>query len=155
MAGWRQAVEVAMTDEEVARLMAISRSRTEPASRVERAQMLLAYREKPSFFSVGQRLGVHHQTVQRCIERALAYGPLMALDDRPRPGKEPTITPEAKAWLVSLACQGAGLSARVVDDAAAGAPCARARGGGGARMSRQSCPRHGVQDSRPRGSQAA
>jgi len=94
-----------MTDEEVARLMAISRSRTEPASRVERAQMLLAYREKPSFFAVGQRLGVHHQTVQRCIERALAYGPLMALDDRPRPGKEPTITPEAKAWLVSLACR--------------------------------------------------
>jgi hypothetical protein len=29
----------------------------------------------------------------------------MALDDRPRPGKEPTITPEAKAWLVSLACR--------------------------------------------------
>jgi transposase len=105
MAGWRQAVEVAMTDEDVARLMAISRSRTEPASRVERAQMLLAYREKPSFFAVGQRLGVHHQTVQRRIERALAYGPLMALDDRPRPGKEPTITPEAKAWLVSLACR--------------------------------------------------
>src|ERR1700686_1227804 len=105
MAGWRQAVEVARTDEDVARLMAISRSRTEPASRVERAQMLLAYCEKPSFFAVGQRLGVHHQTVQRCIERALAYGPLMALDDRPRPGKEPTITPEAKAWLVSLACR--------------------------------------------------
>src|SRR6202048_3394223 len=105
MAGWRQAVEVAMTDEGVARLMAISRSRPEPASRVERAQMLLAYREKPSFFAVGQRLGVHHQTVQRCIERALAYGRLMALDDRPRPGKEPTITPEAKAWLVSLACR--------------------------------------------------
>ena len=104
MGTWRQALEVVMTDEEVARLMALSRSRTEPASRVERAQMLLAYREKPSFFAVGQRLGMHHQTVQRCIERALAYGPLMALDDRPRPGKEPTITPEAKAWLVSLAC---------------------------------------------------
>ncbi len=104
MATWRQALEVAMTDEEVARLVALSRSRTEPASRVQRAQMLLAYRENPSFFAVGQRVGVHHQTVQRCIERALAYGPLMALDDRPRPGKEPTITPEAKAWLVSLAC---------------------------------------------------
>ena len=104
MATWRQALEVVMTDEEVARLTALSRSRTEPLSRVQRAQMLLAYRENPSFFAVGQRLGVHHQTVQRCIERALAYGPLMALDDRPRPGKEPTITPEAKAWLVSLAC---------------------------------------------------
>ena len=56
------------------------------------------------FFVVGQRLGVHHQTVQRCVERAMAYGPLAALDDRSRPGKEPTITPEAKAWLVSLAC---------------------------------------------------
>src|SRR6476660_682912 len=104
MATWRQALEVVMTDEDVARLTALSRSRTEPASRVQRAQMLLAYRESPSFFAVGQRVGVHHQTVQRCIERALAYGPLMALDDRPRPGKEPTITPEAKAWLVSLAC---------------------------------------------------
>lgn len=104
MAGWRQAVELVMTDEEIGSLVSIARSRTEAASRVARAQMLLAYGEKLSFAAVGQRLGVHHQTVQRCIERALAYGPLAALDDRPRPGKEPTITPEAKAWLVSLAC---------------------------------------------------
>src|SRR5712672_2029971 len=104
MAGWRQVVELAMTNEEVARLAAVSRSRTEPASRVERAQMLLAYRENPSFFAAARRVGGHHQTVQRCVERALAYGPLVALDDRPRPGKEPTITPQAKAWLVSLAC---------------------------------------------------
>ena len=104
MARWRQAVELAMTDEEIGKLTAISRSRTEPASRVDRARMLLAYRENPSFFLVGRKLGVHHQTVQRCVERALAYGVMAALDDRPRPGKEPTITPEAKAWLVSLAC---------------------------------------------------
>jgi transposase len=104
MARWRQAVELAMTDEEIGKLTVVSRSRTEPASRVERAQMLLGYREKPSFFAVGQKLGFHHQTVQRCVERALAYGPLAALDDRPRPGKEPVITPQAKAWLVSLAC---------------------------------------------------
>jgi transposase len=104
MAGWRQAVELAMTVEEVQTLTALSRSRSEPASRVSRAAMLLAYHEKLSFFAIGQKLGVHHQTVQRCVERAVAYGPLAALDDRPRPGKEPTITPEAKAWLVSLAC---------------------------------------------------
>src|SRR5438876_1601031 len=104
MARWRQAVEVAMTDEEIGSLTVLSRSRTEPASRVERAQMLIADRENPSFLAVGQKVGVHHQTVERCVERAVAYGPLAALDDRPRPGKEPTITPEAKAWLVSLAC---------------------------------------------------
>src|SRR5256885_12892008 len=87
MAGWRQVIELAMTDEEIGRLAVIARSRSEPASRVERAQMMLAYREKPSFFAVGQDLGQHHQTVQRCVERALAYGPLTALDDRPRPGR--------------------------------------------------------------------
>jgi transposase len=104
MAGWRRAVELAMSNEEITQLAAVSRSRTERASRVERAQMLLAYHENPSFFAAARRLGAHHQTVQRCVERAMAYGPLAALDDRPRPGKEPTITPEAKAWLVSLAC---------------------------------------------------
>jgi transposase len=104
MARWRQAVELAMTEEEIVKLAAIACSRSEAARRVQRARMLLTYREKPSFFGVGQRLGVHHQTVQRCVERALAYGALAALEDRPRPGKEPTITPEAKAWLVSLAC---------------------------------------------------
>src|SRR5712672_3509039 len=104
MAGWRRVIELTMTDEEIERLTVLSRSRTEAASRVSRAQMLLAYRENPSFCAVGQRVGVHHQTVQRCVERALAYGPLAAIEDRPRPGKEPVITPEAKAWLVSLAC---------------------------------------------------
>ena len=105
MTAWRRAIELSLGEEDLARLMSIARSRTEPASRVERSRMLLAYREDPSFFAVGQVLGVHHQTVQRCVERALAYGPMAALDDRRRPGKEPTITSEAKAWLVSLACR--------------------------------------------------
>jgi transposase len=104
MTAWRQVIELSIGEDDLAKLLSIARSRTEPASRVERARMLLAYREDPSFFAVGHCLGVHHQTVQRCVERALAYGP-MALDDRPRPGKEPTITAEAKAWLVSLACR--------------------------------------------------
>src|SRR4029077_10753443 len=63
-------------------------------------RILLAYREEPWFFAVGRALGLHHQTVQRCVERAVVEGPMAALDDRPRPGREPTITLEAKAWLV-------------------------------------------------------
>ena len=105
MTAWRQAIELAIGEKDLAALGAIARSRTEPASRVERARMLLAYREDPSFFAVAQAMGVHHQTVQRCVERALAYGPIAALGDRPRPGKEPTITAEAKAWVVNLACR--------------------------------------------------
>jgi transposase len=105
MGAWRRVIDLSIDEADLAKLTSIARSRTEPASRVERARMLLAYRENPSFFAVGQALGVHHQTVQRCVERALAYGPIAALDDRARPGKDPTITPEAKAWLVSLACR--------------------------------------------------
>jgi hypothetical protein len=105
MTAWRQVLELTIGDADLSRLIAIARSRSEPASRVERARMLLAYREDPSFFAVGRALDVHHQTVQRCVERAVAYGALTALDDQPRPGKEPTITTEAKAWLVALACR--------------------------------------------------
>src|ERR1700756_368735 len=105
MAGWRQAIELALSKEEVTRLTAVTRSRTEPASRVERARMLLAYREDGSFFAVARAIGVHHQTVQRCVERALAFGAMAALDDLPRPGRKPTITAEAKAWVVNLACR--------------------------------------------------
>ena len=105
MAAWRQAIELAISEEDVAALSAIARARSEPARRVERARMLLAYQENPSFFAVAQTAGVHHQTVQRCVERALACGPIAALDDLPRPGREPTITAEARAWVVNLACR--------------------------------------------------
>src|SRR6201982_2484261 len=105
MAAWRRAIELSLGDEDTAKLRSIAQSRTEPASRVERARILLAYREDPSFFAVGRALGLHHQTVQRCVERAVVEGPMAALDDRPRPGREPTITLEAKAWLVWWACR--------------------------------------------------
>jgi transposase len=105
MAAWRRAIELSLGDEDTAKLRSIAQSRTEPASRVERARILLAYREDPSFYAVARALVLHHQTVQRCVERAVVEGPIAALDDRPRPGREPTITPEAKAWLVALACR--------------------------------------------------
>src|SRR5579863_4982124 len=105
MAAWRRAIELSLGDAEVEKLRSIAQSRTEPANRVDRSRILLAYREDPSFYAVGQALGLHHQTVQRCVERAVAEGPMSALDDRRHPGREPTITLEAKAWLVSLACR--------------------------------------------------
>ena len=106
--------------------------------------MLLAYREDPSFFAVGQALGVHHQTVQRCVERAVAYGPMVALDDRPATGQGADDHRRGQG-MVDVAGlpqgEGTGLSARIVDDAASGPPCARAWTSGGARLPRPSWPR--------------
>ena len=49
MAAWRRAIELSLGDADVERLRSIAQSRTEPASRVERGRILLAYREDPSF----------------------------------------------------------------------------------------------------------
>jgi transposase len=105
MAALRKVVEIAIGEADAARLQSIARSRTEPASRVERARILLRYREDPSLYAVGRSVGVTHQTVQRCLARVSRFGVMAALDDSPRPGKEPEITVQARAWLVSLACQ--------------------------------------------------
>ncbi|MGH7190932.1 MAG: IS630 family transposase [Acetobacteraceae bacterium] len=105
MAAPRRISDLAIGEEELAELETIARSRTEPAGRVCRARILLAYREDPSFFAVGVALGVHHQTVQRCVERAVTEGALAALDERARPGRERVITLEARAWLTDLACR--------------------------------------------------
>jgi len=54
MAAWRLATELAIESEDLAKLGSIGRSRS-----------------NTSFFAIGQALGVHHQTVQRCVERAV------------------------------------------------------------------------------------
>jgi len=105
MAAVRKVVELSITDKDLAELQSIARSRTEPASRVERARILLHYHADPSCYAVGREVGVTHQTVQRCLLRATTFGVMAALDDSPRPGKEREITAEARVWLVSLACQ--------------------------------------------------
>lgn len=105
MATSRRAIKLKINQVDLTQLESIARSRTEPAGRVERSRILLAYRQDPSFYAVGQTMGLHAQTVQRCIERAKAEGALAALDERTRPGKEPTITVEAKTWVVALACR--------------------------------------------------
>ena len=105
MAARRKIVEISIADADAVTLGAIARSRTESASRVERARILLHYREEPSHYAVARTVGVTHQTVQRCLTRAVRFGVMAALDDSPRPGKAPEITEAARAWLVSLACQ--------------------------------------------------
>ena len=105
MAAPRRVTESAIGPTDLIELEAITRSRTEWACRVQRARILLAYHADPSTYAVGEAVGVTHQTVQRCLDRAVRFGVMAALDDSPRPGKEPTITDEARAWVVSLACQ--------------------------------------------------
>ena len=104
MVAARRIIAVSIDADQRRALVEISRSRTEPANRVERACIVLAYLDNPSAYAVAGQIGVSQQTVMRCLERAAELGVLAALDDRARAGRDAAITPEARAWLVALAC---------------------------------------------------
>ena len=104
MVAARRIIALSVDADQRLALVEISRSRTEPANRVERARIILAYLEEPSAYAVACAMRVSQQTVTRCLERAAELGVLAALDDRARPGRDARITVEARAWLVGLAC---------------------------------------------------
>jgi transposase len=101
----RRVIEVVFTEEDLADLERISRSRTEPASHIQRARILLTYRQTPSLYAAGRAVEVTHQTVERCLRRARTLGVKQALDDSPRPGCPAAITDEARTFVTDLACR--------------------------------------------------
>ena len=101
----RQRPGLQLTDEQRRTLTVVSRSRTEQRRRVERAQILLAYAEGGSVAAIVRGLGTYRRKVERLVDKALELGPLAALDDLKRRGRPAEITPEARAWLLALACE--------------------------------------------------
>lgn len=93
-----------LSDEQRRELEEISRSRTSEHREVERSRMLLLYADGASFTDVARNLGTRRQTVYKCVDKALAMGPKAGLRDRYHRAREPEITEEAKAWVVSIAC---------------------------------------------------
>jgi transposase len=93
-------------DEETrATLESFARSRSAARSRVDRALMLLAYADGQSISAIARDRSMSRSAVNRVVNRALEIGAASALDDQPRSGRPAKLTAEAKAWLVSLACQ--------------------------------------------------
>jgi len=76
----RRALELSICSDDLSLLASIARSRTEPAIRVQRARMLLAYRANPSSTAVGEQIGVMRHTVRRCVlQRAQRLGAMAAV----------------------------------------------------------------------------
>jgi transposase len=97
--------DLALADKDRRELDKISRSRTESASRVQRATILLMYASGTSIMSITKQLGTTRPLVYRVIDKALAFGPLASLDDIQRSGRSRSIDDAAKHWVISLACQ--------------------------------------------------
>lgn len=101
----RTKAELHLSQEDRNFLENIDQSRTEEVRRVERARMLLLFADNVSVPKIAEQLNTNPPKVYRCIDKALAFGVQTAVGDLKRSGRPSEITPEAKAWVVSLACQ--------------------------------------------------
>lgn len=94
-----------LTSKQKEELTRISQSRTESVATVRRAKILLKYAQGQRISRITQEMESTRPLVERCIDKALAFGPLPSLCDLPRSGHPTMITEEARAWILSLACQ--------------------------------------------------
>ena len=98
----RPALEISPEDFEY--LTQVSQSRTLPKREVDRAKILILYGDSRSIKSTSLKAGVCRRTVYDCIDKALGMGIRAGLKDLPHSPNNAVITPEAKVWLVNLAC---------------------------------------------------
>lgn len=96
---------ISLSNEEQDYLKSLIKTRTIQAQVVDRARMLLWKSETKPDKTIADNLGVAVNTVRRCIDRYNASGMNLALFDDERSGRPPEITDDAKAWIISIACQ--------------------------------------------------
>jgi transposase len=94
------------TPEEVEKLQAIRRARTEEKRRTVRAGILLdAASGKISDQAIARAYGVNRNTVVLCVNKCLRFGWEAALGELPRPGRPRRVSDDATTWVLHCACQ--------------------------------------------------
>lgn len=85
-------------------LTKLSKSKTKPIREVNRAKVILAYYNNKSITQINKETAISRETIYEYIDRALTIGIKEAIKDKYHRPKEPVITPEAKVWVINLAC---------------------------------------------------
>lgn len=104
MAGKSKRPKLSLAPEELERLQQLRRSTKVEVREAQRALILTRYHAGESVAQIARGVGMTRKSVAKWISRALAIGPAAALKDAYHRPKEPVITEEACAWVVSLAC---------------------------------------------------
>lgn len=94
-----------LSDEDKKYLKTLTKTRTIQAQIVDRARILLYKAEGVSFDEIAERLNISKRTVRLCVTKYNDGGIEEALFDRQRSGRPTEISDDAKAWIVSIACQ--------------------------------------------------
>lgn len=96
---------LALSDEDKDYLKSLSKKRTIQAQVVNRARILLYKADGMTFQEIAEKLTISTATVRLCITKFNKGGVDAAIFDIQRSGRPSEITDNAKAWIISVACQ--------------------------------------------------
>jgi transposase len=97
---------VTLSNAEYAQLEHLLHSGTHATRKVTRARILLKAAQGEEDSAIAAALSVGRATVERTRQRFVEEG-LGALEERPRPGKQPKLDEKAEAHLIAEACSAA------------------------------------------------
>lgn len=100
-----QKAKLVLSQEQEAELRKTVQSRKAPIREVQRANILLRYSEGMPITEIEKMTHVSRPTIYKWMEKSLAMGIEEGLKDKYHRPKQPVITEEAKAWVISIACQ--------------------------------------------------
>ena len=93
-----------LSEKEVEFLKSKSNSKTLPFREVQRAKVLYLYYQRSSITLISSLTNLSRESIYKHLAKALNFGVEEALKDAGHSPKEPTITEQAKLWVVNLAC---------------------------------------------------
>jgi transposase len=97
--------KIELKDEEREYFEALIRTRTSQAQVVQRAKIILLKANGLSIDSIADKLDLNRKSVMLCIRKYEEGGPENAIYDTPGRGRNPEITDDEKAWIISIACR--------------------------------------------------
>ena len=97
-----QRAKLILSEEQKDSLVKMSQSRTLPLQEVQRSRILLKYVDGIGLSAISKELKTTRVTVYKCIDKALSMGVEAALKDTFHRPFDPTITEEAKSWVIGL-----------------------------------------------------
>ena len=100
-----QKAKLVLSKEQQEELRKTVQSRKAAIREVQRAHILLRYSEGMAITEIEKMTHVSRPTIYKWMEKSLAMGMEEGLKDKYHRPKQPVITEEAKAWVISIACQ--------------------------------------------------
>lgn len=96
--------QIHLSDTDMGQLKAYSVSRIESSSKVQRSRIIIDYSLGMTIAEIVRKYSTNRPLVERTVDKAIEFGPITALKDLPRSGRPSEITDDARAWVISVAC---------------------------------------------------